>query len=234
MSGRSPKDTGERVWKPISAICATCNKPFVGKTYRGKGGKFCSKPCVWVALQKARPPRVEITKQCLFCLTEFSVSKWKTSRKFCTKECCRRYNERYALLVDCLCSVCGKVVQRKRRARDSGTVFCSRACYGINRILPFPKSGNFGAVRKWYSRYGRMAKCEHCDYDKYPGILVLHHKDRDRTNNIRENLAVLCPNCHAIEHLDENKKGWQHHSKDPRKIELRRIAAEKKQSGVAT
>jgi endogenous inhibitor of DNA gyrase (YacG/DUF329 family) len=229
VAGRSKFDTGERAWKRIEAICGICKKSFIGHSYRGKGGKFCSKPCAAIALK--HPPEQPIIKKCLFCHIDFTVTKWKTSRKFCTSKCSSRYNERYGGLVERPCTICGKLVHRKL-LKKTKSVFCSRACQGISRILTYPKSGNFGAVRRWFSRYGRMSKCEHCYYDRYPGILVLHHKDRDRTNNARSNLEVLCPNCHAIEHLNEHKTGWQHHSKDPRKIELRRISAEKRQAAT--
>lgn len=44
-------------------------------------------------------------------------------------------------------------------------------------------------------------KCERCGYNKFPEILVVHHKDRNRKNGGKENLELLCPNCHEEEHL---------------------------------
>lgn len=49
----------------------------------------------------------------------------------------------------------------------------------------------------------RGEKCERCDYDKRE-ILVVHHKDRNRKNNVLENLELICPNCHGEEHYLEN------------------------------
>lgn len=43
-------------------------------------------------------------------------------------------------------------------------------------------------------------KCNHCKrskWNKKPIALELEHKDGNRNNNLRENLEVLCPNCHA-------------------------------------
>lgn len=43
-------------------------------------------------------------------------------------------------------------------------------------------------------------KCEKCGntiWNEKPIPLQLHHIDGDRTNNMLENLQVLCPNCHA-------------------------------------
>lgn len=49
-------------------------------------------------------------------------------------------------------------------------------------------------------------KCNRCQFDSCPEILVVHHKDEDRSNNSLENLEVLCPNCHAIEHYGGQKR----------------------------
>ncbi|MBI2599817.1 HNH endonuclease [Candidatus Daviesbacteria bacterium] len=51
----------------------------------------------------------------------------------------------------------------------------------------------------------RGKKCERCGYSKFQ-ILHIHHKDRNRGNNILDNLALICPNCHYEEHYLE--KSW--------------------------
>jgi 5-methylcytosine-specific restriction endonuclease McrA len=57
-----------------------------------------------------------------------------------------------------------------------------------------------------------IKQCADCGYCEVPEILVIHHIDRNHKNNLLENLKVLCPNCHAIEHYVENTKGWKHRS----------------------
>ena len=47
----------------------------------------------------------------------------------------------------------------------------------------------------------RGYKCERCGYDKEQCVLHAHHKDRDKKNNSRNNLEILCANCHYIEHF---------------------------------
>jgi 5-methylcytosine-specific restriction endonuclease McrA len=79
------------------------------------------------------------------------------------------------------------------------------------RTLNAPRTNNYGSVRVWFSRFNRMSECEHCGYDAVPEILVLHHRDRDRSNNALSNLEVLCPNCHSIEHMAERKTKWKGH-----------------------
>lgn len=51
-------------------------------------------------------------------------------------------------------------------------------------------------------------KCDRCDVVN--DDLVVHHKDRDRTNNAPGNLQILCVGCHWYEHhgrqIDESKE----------------------------
>ena len=46
-------------------------------------------------------------------------------------------------------------------------------------------------------------KCEKCGWgemNEYSNTvpLEIHHKDGDCTNNLIENLELLCPNCHSL------------------------------------
>ena len=46
----------------------------------------------------------------------------------------------------------------------------------------------------------KEAKCEICGLANWMGQpipLELHHKDGNHYNNDFDNLAILCPNCHA-------------------------------------
>lgn len=40
----------------------------------------------------------------------------------------------------------------------------------------------------------------HCERCKATERLLVHHKDRNRYNNDRTNLEVLCKRCHQLEH----------------------------------
>lgn len=43
-------------------------------------------------------------------------------------------------------------------------------------------------------------KCLHCDLSEWQGqplVLELDHVDGNKNNNTRENLRMLCPNCHS-------------------------------------
>jgi len=46
-------------------------------------------------------------------------------------------------------------------------------------------------------------ECEKCK-DKRLYVLHWHHRDQDRKNNKKENLQVLCANCHMETHYEES------------------------------
>lgn len=55
----------------------------------------------------------------------------------------------------------------------------------------------------------RGAKCEHCSLTIWvnrPIPLELHHIDGNRINNNKDNLQLLCPNCHSLTDNFRNKK----------------------------
>lgn len=69
------------------------------------------------------------------------------------------------------------------------------------------------SYRNWaFRRYGFEKKCELCGETMK---LHVHHKNSDRTNNKKENLAILCPKCHAMCHHSNPMKdiiqfnGWE-------------------------
>ena len=51
----------------------------------------------------------------------------------------------------------------------------------------------YGMKEKEYRQFLQIAKCEVCRIET---PLVMHHKDRNRKNNKKENFMVLCRNCH--------------------------------------
>lgn len=53
--------------------------------------------------------------------------------------------------------------------------------------------------RRRLLKLGRKYECEECDLVEWrdkPICLHLDHKNGDRTDNRKENLGFLCPNCH--------------------------------------
>jgi hypothetical protein len=53
-----------------------------------------------------------------------------------------------------------------------------------------------------FGRYGKF--CQRCGAMP-PKRLVVHHRNRDRSDNRVENLEPLCYSCHEREHADERR-----------------------------
>lgn len=114
------------------------------------------------------------------------------------------------------CDHCGKMMYVKNSSSSrslSGNNFCSRSCAtAANNTAYRSKEGHplwAGGATKYralaFSELPR--KCARCDYAEVVDILQVHHKDRDRRNNAVDNLELLCPTCHVLEHFNA-KDGW--------------------------
>ena len=99
------------------------------------------------------------------------------------------------------CIVCGKLILAGANKKT-----CSRKCSNINRAgIKYKQNQPHDKVKsqrqlKLRLINNRGSVCEKCAYNKVE-ILEVHHKDRDRKHNNLENLELICPNCHAEEHL---------------------------------
>jgi hypothetical protein len=145
---------------------------------------------------------------CLGCGVEYIRRKSGSNglKVYCSPACARQATRRPVALT---CAMCQKEFTKspsKLSNSKSGLMFCSLACkhrsqhweHGIDEAKP----GHYGTGENYkliaYRAY--PAECMDCGEQFFP-ILVVHHKDGDRSNNKVENLEVLCQNHHAIRHM---------------------------------
>ncbi len=162
--------------------------------------------------------KTTIKKECVECKREFDaiLSDVKRGRgKFCSQSCRSKFHGKRAKVVhdpNLTCALCGEEFYRAPRLQRSrhGFYFCSRSCKdkaqkigGIKEIMPDHYDNHKSTYRAFALRE-KENKCERCNYDKIKGILEVHHRDRNRSNNELENLEILCPNCHMEEHHNSN------------------------------
>lgn len=112
-----------------------------------------------------------------------------------------------------LCPICGKPVTRNSEC-------CSRSCSTElkrkEKIQEWLSGKNFvrGAsqvpsfIRNYLLSEFNYC-CEKCGWGKineFSGTvpLEIHHIDGDCTNNLRDNLQLLCPNCHSLTNTNGN------------------------------
>ena len=108
-----------------------------------------------------------------------------------------------------VCSWCGKHVYRniKDQARShSKTFYCSKSCQTKWRnsvLFVGSKHSNWvsgeSSYRAALKRTDVLQICSKCSTDD-KRVLAVHHRDRDRTNNVVTNLIWLCHNCHYLVH----------------------------------
>lgn len=177
--------------------CETCGKLVYLPPHRVAAFRACSNSC------KAKLASVgTIDKICQHCGTYFTVKRWRNGARYCSSECYNKAQKKPRFTVQCV--VCGTSISRPEvHLHKSGKNVCGPSCRGALHRRVRPKGA--GYARKWLVGRRALSSCERCGYDVYKEILVVHHKDRDRSNNDPTNFEILCPNCHAIEHLVESK-----------------------------
>lgn len=96
------------------------------------------------------------------------------------------------------CPVC-KVSFTKPKYNETLTCgySCANTYFRSGTSNPNWKEGSKSYRVKALAEYGEL--CNRCGYSNIHA-LVVHHKDRNRNNNIMSNLEVLCSNCHSLEH----------------------------------
>jgi hypothetical protein len=161
------------------------------------------------------------TRNCLYCNNIFNAAQRDVTRgngKFCSRRCSGLYKSSLpskAAIVEVTCAYCNTKFARlvsyiKKHNSKSGLHFCNRKCKELGQSLEI---GNIKAIQpshfglgqgKWSYRAKALEvyphKCNRCGYNKYVGILKVHHKDRNKSHNHITNLELLCPNCHDLEH----------------------------------
>lgn len=203
-----------------TGICINCQNTF---TSYNIGQETCSKQCAGAI--RAKAALVECTcKNCgkVFQLRRCNVAEGRGL--YCSIKCSsedRKKTFDTALALERWTA--GDSVPAVARAVGTTKHIIERWIKSLGLYEPRHAKGDQvhtwkGGVKitaKHYTQVRAIAgnACERCSYDACPDILEVHHKDRNRKNNRLENLELLCPNCHAIEHLETGSGLYTHHSR---------------------
>jgi 5-methylcytosine-specific restriction endonuclease McrA len=153
-----------------------------------------------------------IKRNCLNCHAEFFARPTDVRRghgKYCSISCSTSHINRSRKSIpepNVECAHCDKpfyLNRSKQKNSKSGLFFCcrehkdlSQRIGGIEAIQP----NHYGSGYRALALAMLPQKCNRCAYEQHPEILQVHHRDHDHHNNDLENLEILCPNCHVIEH----------------------------------
>lgn len=175
--------------------CLHCKKMVKVPGHRHKSFKYCSRYCLWH--YKNIHDRKKLS--CATCTKPFTVIAVRaTTARYCSKQCYyKSMNKLGSVLLTCC--VCGVEFRRSPCKVKPSNQCCSITCRGLLKRTDQP--GTRTSIRDWLKRRGLMLRCHRCGYDTHPEILNVHHHDHNGQNHSPDNLEVLCPNCHAIEHF---------------------------------
>ena len=189
------KRSRERVVKN----CKHCQNQFTVANYRKHTALFCSRKCL------ALSARQEVTTACEICGEVFShIASRANKAKYCSRKCYHKAQSQKGT-VEYTCAHCGvKFLDAPSHKRK----YCSRKC--VNKASKEVWNPDFSTVRKQMLRRGMLTACQRCGFSSHQQILGVHHKDRNRNNNTLDNLEVLCPNCHSVEHSRHICHGFSH------------------------
>lgn len=146
--------------------------------------------------------------KCKLCGKEFYVKPSQQLRgygKYCSRGCHHLASRKGKIIV---CDICGKEawkIPKDLKNSKSGKFFCSKHCQTIWRNKYFSGerhplwNGGRHSYRSAIARYKTEEKCRICGcVDKR--VLAVHHFDKNRKNNKKENLVWVCHNCHHLIH----------------------------------
>lgn len=145
---------------------------------------------------------------CKICHKEFYSKPYHIRHGYgiyCSKKC-HYLDMRRGKYVTC--HICAKEIWKKPKdlkQSKSKLFFCNKSCQTIWRNKEFKgvKHPNWRGGEHTYKRVmkenGIKPICTTCRLtDKR--VLIIHHIDHNRKNNILENLMWLCRNCHYLIH----------------------------------
>ncbi len=180
--------------KTIDKVCPICKKTF--SVFKCHEVRYitCSYLCGGIYRKKPR-----IKNKCLLCGVCFISKKSPTKpQRFCSLICSRSSRKNG---ICSLCKNCGNpiYIAKHRQLGKYKKIYCSEACrldHWNTKSLLNQKPGCY-RQNAWRTYEKRCYICG-CTDER---VLVIHHKDGNRSNGKIENLIPLCHNCHCIEHI---------------------------------
>ena len=144
----------------------------------------------------------------IFCKHCKSVIPYeKRSNLFCNHSCSASYNnvlKEKKSLGEKQCLVCLTIF---KPVRNSSGNYCCFECSAEHKVkLRIDEWLNGGKVAsktsiKHYLLEAQKNKCASCGieniWNNKPIVFDLEHKDGNSDNNVRDNLELICPNCHS-------------------------------------
>ena len=157
--------------------------------------------------QEAMDKYYEKPKLCKNCNNAIAYEKRNNNDYFCSRTCSALYNS-LSKKPKLDCKNCGKFLNKNAKQ------FCSKSCQQkfLSQYLtqmwldgnsPSRKDGTVPVYIKRYLIKESQNKCQVCGWGginpvSRKSVLQVHHIDGNSDNNLKQNLQILCPNCHSM------------------------------------
>jgi hypothetical protein len=147
--------------------------------------------------------RLQLTSDCAVCNAKFThIASRANKAKYCSPKCYHKaMSQKGTVRGECAHCKTEFFTSPSRKRK-----YCCMAC--VNKSAKEVWLPEFTTVRKKMVNRGMLTSCVRCGYSEHPEILGVHHKDRNRKNNDLNNLEILCPNCHSLEHRKHTPHGF--------------------------
>ncbi len=179
-----------------------------GNSPRTKGAKYFHGHHLKTMKHRRGPGLSPVVNICKYCGKEFVCKRRRRRQTYCSNQC-KGLDQSRSLTAERInreCLWCHKVFQIKSWLLkvSTGGRYCSLECKKAFRAhdrFANPKASAY-RVNAMATRENRT--CERCGYSKVPELVLVHHKDGDRSNGALDNLELLCPNCHGEDHFQKD------------------------------
>lgn len=158
---------------------------------------------------------------CENCKNEYLTRHDKLHRKqkFCSRKCVIEFkNKNNKIQVEC--AFCKrkflKLINNISNSK-SGLFFCNRQCKdsaqklgGLKEIMPDHYGKKITRIKKKDIKFrfeDIKLECIDCKENK-EYLLNVHHIDGISSNNTKENIEIVCANCHTKRHLEFKNGKW--------------------------
>ena len=189
----------------IKKNCNECGKEFEVPLCRKETAKYCSKICRTKNLKGKKNPMYGKKH------SKESIKKMKEHPNR-IKFPIGKENPNYRNWVEELKDVKGKFLDLYEQGLNDVQIG-KKLSLGHNTISHWRRTMGFPSnyrqrigitstsIRKRMLK--KITKCMICGFSEEPNILQLHHIDGNHKNNKKENLFLICPNCHELTHYKE-------------------------------